>query len=112
MLFLDTLVNFVSGLGTGRDKATANTFEHIFLKKQEINAAYRGDWLSRKVVDIPAKDATRAGRRWFADKDEIQAIEAYETSLGYWKAVHRALQLGRLYGGAIIYMGMDDDASL
>lgn len=112
MLFLDTLVNFVSGLGTGRDKATANTFEHIFLKKQEIDAAYRGDWLSRKVVDIPAKDATRAGRRWFANKDEIQAIETYETSLGYWKAVHRALQLGRLYGGAIIYMGMDDDASL
>jgi uncharacterized protein len=112
MLMLDTLVNFVSGLGTVRDKSASNQFESVFLSKGQIDKAYRGDWLSRKVIDIPAKDAARAGRRWFANKDQIQAIERYQTKLDLWGNVYRALRLGRLYGGALLYMGMDEDASL
>jgi phage-related protein (TIGR01555 family) len=100
---LDSLMSFVSGLGTGRDKASTNSYVFIPLDKCQLEKAYRGDWLSRKVVDIPARDATRAWRRWFADKDQIEAIEAVERGLAVRQKVYRALQLGRLYGGSLLF---------
>lgn len=103
MGIMDSLMSFVSGLGTGRDKAVTNTYVFVPLNKNQLEKAYRGDWLSRKVVDLPARDATRAWRRWFADKAQIEALEDVERRLGVRQAVYRALQLGRLYGGSLLF---------
>jgi len=105
--FLDSLVNFVSGLGTSKDKTTANQYGFTPLTADQLEFAYRGDWLPRKIVDIPAKDATRAWRTWQAEADQISAIESVEKSLGVQRKVRDALIKARIFGGAGIVIGVD-----
>ena len=66
--FVDTLTNLLSGMGTRSDKSAFTRFALRPLTRQQLEAAYRGDWISRKVVDIPAQDATREWREWLADR--------------------------------------------
>lgn len=105
--FLDSLVNFVSGLGTSKDKTTANQYGFTPLTADQLEFAYRGDWLPRKIVDIPAKDATRAWRAWQAEADQISAIEAVEKSLWVQRKVRDALIKARIFGGGAIVIGVD-----
>ena len=105
--FLDSLVNFVSGLGTSKDKTTANRYGFNPLTADQLEFAYRGDWLPRKIVDIPAKDATRAWRSWQAEAEQISVIEAVEKSLGVQRKVRDALIKARIFGGGAIVIGVD-----
>lgn len=104
----DTLVNLMSGLGTVRDKSTCSMFTLPLLDKAQIDNAYRGDWISRKIVDIPAFDETREWRDWQAEKDQIEKIEAEEARLGVQMKVARARKLSRLYGGSALFIGTGD----
>lgn len=108
MWLTDKLSNFVANLGTGRDKASYNTYSFQPLSPEECMAAYRGSWLPRKIVDIPAKDATRRWRAWQADQQQIEDIEAEEKRLGLQGKIKQALIIGRLKGGAAIYIGTGD----
>ncbi|MCU9949845.1 anti-CBASS protein Acb1 family protein [Pseudomonas sp. PDM13] len=109
----DKLVNLVANLGTGRDKASGSVYAPTFLSDQELVNAYRGAWLPRKIVDIPALDATRKWRKWQADKSQIEKIEATETRLHLRSKVRTAMIRGRLFGGAAIFIGTGDrDTSL
>ena len=101
----DSMMNLVSGLGGAFDKSSHN--RHVFkeLDEVELENAYRGDWVARKVVDLPAKDSVRAGRNWQAKKDNIEKIEAEEARLGMWAAIQDARILGRLYGGGALLIG-------
>lgn len=101
------LANVMSGRGTSVDKSSYNQWLFVRQSSQQIEAAYRGNWLCRQIVDIPSQDMTRAGRDWDAEDDEIAAIEKEEKRLGYWPKVYQALVLGRLGGGAII-IGLKD----
>jgi uncharacterized protein len=104
----DTLVNFVSSLGTMKDKATATRFTLIPLTRDQIDAGYRGDWIARKVIDIPAKDATREWRDWQADSGDIEVLEQVERQLNLQNKLRRAMTLARLYGGGVMVMGVAD----
>lgn len=109
----DKLVNLVANLGTQRDKATGNQFAMPFTNDMELINAYRGSWMARKIVDIPAFDCTRRWRNWQADKEQIQAIEAEEKRLNVKSKVREAIIKARLFGGAAIYIGTADrDPSL
>jgi phage-related protein (TIGR01555 family) len=104
----DTLTNVMAGLGVAaKDKGASDVFTFREIQKQEIDDAYRGDWLVRKIVDIPANDMTREWRDWQAEDTQIEAIEAEEKRLGIRQKVRRALQLARLYGGAALVMGVN-----
>ena len=72
----DKLVNLVANLGTERDKSSSSTYAPVLLTDEQLINAYRGAWLPRKIVDIPALDATRRWRGWQADKPQIEKIEA------------------------------------
>ncbi|MDH7794108.1 MULTISPECIES: DUF1073 domain-containing protein [unclassified Beijerinckia] len=108
MLLFDRLSNLVTGLGTGKDKSTAQAFSLKLLGRDELDAMYRCDWLSRKIVDIVAFDATREWRLWQAAQSEIDRIEREEQRLNLREKCTRALQLARLYGGAAVYLGTRD----
>ena len=101
----DKLSNVVSGLGGQQDKSAATTYAYTYLTDVELLNAYRGAWLPRKIIDIPAKDAVRQWRSWQADENEITRIEGEEKRLGVQGKVHQALTLARLFGGAAIYIG-------
>lgn len=70
----------------------------------EVEAAFRHS-IFRKIVTAPASDITREWRNWQAKKEQIEPIEAAEKRLDLQRKLTWAMILGRLYGGAIIYMG-------
>lgn len=104
----DKLVNFVANLGTERDKAAGSFYAPVILTDEQLLNAYRGAWFPRKVVDIPAKDATRRWRAWQASKAQIEKIEAEEKRLQVKARTMEALIKARLWGGAAIFIGTGD----
>ncbi|MGO1079686.1 DUF1073 domain-containing protein [Inquilinus sp. CA228] len=107
-MFLDTLSNLVAGLFTGKDKLAHDRFGLVLQDRGQLDAAYRGDWIARKVIDVPPFDMTREWRRWHAAPEQIAAIEAEEARLGVQRKVARTLRLARLYGGAALVLGAGD----
>jgi phage-related protein (TIGR01555 family) len=105
MWFVDTFKNLLSGLGTARDKASANV--HVFVPRtpDQILAAYRGNWIARKIVDIVPFDELREWRAWQAKPAEVQAIEEAEKTLRIPEILLRARRLARLQGGSVIVIG-------
>lgn len=106
--FSDKLVNLVANLGTERDKASGSMYAPTFMSEQQLVDAYRGAWLPRKIVDIPAMDACRKWRNWQADKAQIERIEAEEKRLGIKPKVLEAMIKARLFGGAAVFIGNGD----
>jgi phage-related protein (TIGR01555 family) len=105
----DTLINFLSKLGTKADKSTAARYAMLNqLDQSQLEAAYRTDWIARKVVDIPAGDSTRAWRGWQADEADITLIEDVEKTFKIQQKVREAMIKARLYGGAAIVIGTSD----
>lgn len=105
MLIGDTLSSLMTGMGTSIDKAMSLFWTVRLLDQASLDGAYRGDWIARKVIDIPPSDATREWRAWQAEDDQIEALEETERRLGVRAKVRRAMQLGRLYGGAALLIG-------
>ena len=105
----DTLRALVGGLGDPlRDKAAGVYYGTPVLTEQELVNAYRGSWLPRKIVDIPALDSTRKWRDWQAEADQIEKIEEEEKRLGLKSKVYEARIKARLFGGAAIYIAIGD----
>jgi phage-related protein (TIGR01555 family) len=103
----DSFRNFLAGLGVvGRDKATDQRFVFDLLTPDQLEAAYRADWISRKVVDIPAFDACRAWRAWKADQDQIEKIEETERVFNLQFKLMQTMARARLYGGAGLVIGV------
>lgn len=101
----DGLQNALANINTPRDKASGSVYRFVRYSDAELVAAYRSAWLPRKIVDIPAQDATRRWRAWNADKAQISALEAEENRLGLQRVVKECLVSARLLGGAAIYIG-------
>lgn len=104
----DGLGDFVSGLGTPRDKMFSASYVSHCLTDNELINAYRSSWLPRKIVDIPAEDSTNEGRDWQASADQIEIIEKEESRLGLWQKLSDVQSKARLFGGAAIYIGTAD----
>lgn len=104
----DSLTNLVSRMGTERDKASSSFYGIPALDDGQLLNAYRGAWLPRKIVDIPAFDSVRAWRDWQAEGDQIEKIEAEEKRLNVRGKVLEARIKARLWGGAAIHIGTGD----
>jgi hypothetical protein len=100
--------NFLAGFGDpAKDKSASQRFVLDLLDAEQLHAAYRGDWLCRKIVDVPAFDSCRAWREWHADPDQIEAIEECEKDLGIQRKLMAAQSKARLFGGAAMIMGIE-----
>lgn len=106
----DGMENYAANLGTSRDKAAYSGFVQTFWPEPQLLVNYRESWAAAKIVDIPARDATRAWRSWQAKKDQIDKIERLERIHGVQLKVEQALILARLYGGAAIYIGTNQSS--
>ncbi|MEH3108908.1 MAG: DUF1073 domain-containing protein [Agrobacterium cavarae] len=109
MMLLDRLSNFVSGLGTSKDKKIANVYGFNLIDAQQLNAMHRSDWMARKVVDIIPDDMTREWREWQAEENVVEEIERVERQpqVNIQAKVNEAMQLARLRGGALLVLGVD-----
>jgi phage-related protein (TIGR01555 family) len=104
----DTLTNFVSGLGTGRDKSATSFYQIPFITDADLTTMFRASWLAKKIVTIPAMDATRRWRAWQASFDEIELLEATEARLGVQGKILEAKVKARLFGGSALYISTGD----
>lgn len=106
----DGFANTISGLATARDAhASGATWYNRPVSQQEIEASYRGSWVSRKAHEIPALDMVRPWRTFQASTEQVEAIEKEERRLNLKKRVKRALIFARMYGGAAIMIGITGD---
>ncbi len=103
----DSLTNFVAQLGIGKSKVASDQFALVDRSDAELDALYRGDWLARKVVDVPVRDMLRPWRAWQASADQITAIETAEKRHCVRSKLARAMRTARVYGGAAIIIGAD-----
>lgn len=102
----DKLINLVSGLGTVKDKTTGSAYSYVPMSREQMDAAYRSDWMVRKAIDIPGEDATRQGRVWQAEEDQVELLEAVEKNLNLMPKLMTGIQKGRLYGGCVLFIGI------
>lgn len=107
--FADSLLNLVTGLGTAKDKSISTRYNFVPIAMDQLDAAYRGDWIARKVIDIPAYDATRQWRSWQAKNNQIEDIEVEERRHGVQQKLAHAIVRARLYGGAAIFIGVGNE---
>ncbi len=104
----DSLKNVVANLGTSRDKSASSELCFVEHTDQQLIEAYRGAWLPRAIVDIPAEDATRKWRQWKAEAAQISKIEKLESRLGVGRKIEAALKMARLLGGAALYISTNE----
>lgn len=108
----DGLENLVAGLGTGQDKRSYTRYGVTAkLMQPELESMYRDSWLSKKIVNIPAEDMTRAWRTVAFDdasSPNLKLIEQAEKRLCVQSKFSEALRWARLYGGCCIIIGTKD----
>lgn len=106
----DGLQNVVAGLGTSRDKASFTEYGiTIVLDRNALENMYRDSWLAKKIVNAPAEDMTRSWRTFMGEDDQEEtsfALEEAERRLGVRAKVAQAIKWSRLYGGAVLLMGV------
>jgi len=106
-----SILNGLSGLGTGGDKGVAGT-PNIFrqpLSYQELTALFRYNALAAKICDRPAKDMTRAGWTIDDDSDDTDPMREEDRRLQIQQRAREAVRWARVYGGALIWVVTDDD---
>lgn len=108
MKLFDGLINFVANLAVGNSKRAFDQFVVPVIDDAKLEAMYRGDWLSRKVVDAPIKDIFRPWRTWKAEADLITAIEEAEKRHKIRAKLALAMLFDRLYGGGVIVIGANN----
>lgn len=108
----DSFKNLVTNFGVrGRDKTTANQVSAPYiLTYPELTALHVGDGLAKRIVNMPAEDATRAG--WDIDGDPDGKLVKAMDAIGLTREFTQALKWKRLYGGAITIMLWDDGLPL
>ena len=108
------LINAISGLGTTRDKAEYFAVRKPrLLSETELEALYY-DPLCRRVIDIYAEAAVtkqptiKLGEVDETYDDTIKAFENYLEDLDFYSFVEETLKLQRIYGGAALFLVLDD----
>jgi len=109
--------NIATGMGGSKDKSTYSTLAWKRTDRATAESFYAADEMGSKIARIIPYDGTREGIRWNMDKAEDQKevskfIDAEFTRLKVWKTFSWAWTLARVYGGAIVYMSINDGRSI
>ncbi|MDH1309900.1 DUF1073 domain-containing protein [Acinetobacter baumannii] len=104
--------NFVSNIGTERDKASHGSFVKKVIPDEQLEAVYQ-HWLAKRIVNRPASDMLRAG--WFfegiQDNDLLKLKEACKV-FNLDGVLLSSLVLSRLYGVCYVLLGTVDGGDL
>ncbi|HGK6857770.1 TPA: DUF1073 domain-containing protein [Acinetobacter baumannii] len=104
--------NFVSNIGTERDKASHGSFVKKVIPDEQLEAVYQ-HWLAKRIVNRPASDMLRAG--WFfegiQDNDLLKLKEACK-AFNLDGVLLSSLVLSRLYGVCYVLLGTVDGGNL
>lgn len=103
--------NLLTGMGTKADKTRRTIYRgDKGLTEKELDNIYRGDGIGRRTVDVPAREMLR---QWIeVDGDPDGKILAALGKLRARKHLAQALRWARLYGGAMIVLGVMDGGKM
>lgn len=104
--------NFVSNIGTGRDKATHGHFVRRDIPDDQLEAVYQ-HWLAKRIVNRPASDMLRAG--WFYEGIQNGDLIKLEEACKHFnlnQVLLSGLILSRLYGVVYVLLGTVDGGHL
>lgn len=108
----DGWANVNTKLGNiGKDRAAGNQFAYEnFLDQNLLEGLYRSNGFAKKIVDIIADEMTR---QWFTvEGDPDNAALNKLEKLGAKNKVRDLIRWARLYGGAVMFVGLDDTDDL
>lgn len=97
------------GLGTANQMSAARYgYNPLTRNRQELDQMYRGSWIVRQAVSVPADDMTRAGVEFTGlgenedgtPRDPVRLQNALRR-LDVWGKLASTIRWARLYGGAI-----------
>lgn len=106
-MLLDSFSNLLTGFGGWKDRVVHQHWSFTQLPPDELENAFRGDWIARKIVQLPAFDSCRAWRQWQANPDQIEKLEQAEKDFALQLKLLNAMEKARLYGGAAIVLGVN-----
>ena len=110
----DAWQNALTGLGTAlRDKLQSTTFRaEANLSDEMVENLYHQEDMAARIVEALPEGALRRGYSLVVEGEEASDIPSdlfeYEKRLGFRKALKDAAIWGRCFGGAAIYLGIDD----
>lgn len=104
---VDVWQNFVTGIGTQRDKRTATRFvPHVSLGYGELSNLYRFEPIAARICELPPKEMTR---EWvYFPSDEKGAFQRRVSSLGIRDHVYMGLLWSRTFGAGANVLGLRD----
>lgn len=107
---LDGWFNVFSGLGVkGRDKRVSNELSQEFMDEITAETLYAGDDVAAKIVDTLPEEALR---EWIEikgiDADIEESIMGALDDIGARNLLKQAWAWGRMYGGAALFLSIDD----
>lgn len=114
LLHRDGYVNMVTRYGTAKDSSEQFEFmaEGATLDSK-LCAAYEGDGLFAKIIDVPAEEAVKHGFDiGVNDEDVTKYLQDKSDELDVEGNLATALKWSRLFGGSIIVMMVDDGKGL
>ena len=104
----DGWANILTGYGlasTDKRMSTKFVMEET-LDSETLLSIYRGDGLGRRMIDVPVDDMVR---NWFRiEADSENKVVNYLDKLSTPKYIKSALRWADLFGGSLIFMGIND----
>ena len=112
---MDGYDNPLAGLGESSLLFSAGTFQPMNLTRNipALTNAYRGSWLAKKIIDMPAEDMTR---NWYKlsttlPQKALQKLKDLEARHSVKQELTNGIRWARLYGGCEVLMDVDDPLS-
>jgi hypothetical protein len=102
LLLNDGIENLTTGLGSAKDAKAYTEFSETDVTKEEIEIAYRYDWVLAKAVEIPAKDMTKKWLAFTGKSKKVDLVKAEYKRLKVKAVVRKALVHKALYGASYI----------
>lgn len=107
---IDRWVNQTNQFGSITDPVSRTTFlRDSIVDRYTLESMYRYEWVTRRAVEIPAKDATR---EWISlihdDPKKVELAEAELERIDARGKFEEGILLGRLYGGNVMIVGAFD----
>ena len=104
----DGYSNAAAGLGASSFLLSSGIFLPTSLTRDitTLTNTYRGSWLAKKIIDMPAEDMTR---NWYTlstslPTEELQILKDLEARHSVKQELTNAIRWARLYGGSLTVM--------
>ena len=104
----DSLQNSLLRLGASSKAGQGSYLNDLAFTRNwvQLNALYRSNWLTKRIIDLPCNDMTRewVELKTLKSANELPKIMQYDRKVQAKNKFNMALKWASLYGGSLVYM--------